>query len=57
MNWSLPENRAILLIKDDTTPRSPVALIFGYWDNEAACSEIAEALDGQVGSFQCDAIY
>ena len=43
LEFALPENRAYLLVKNETI-ESPVGVIFGYVDNRAACQEIAEAL-------------
>ena len=56
MDWPY-DNSAYLLIKRGTV-RSEVALVFGYVDNEGACSQIALALteDGTVGSFECDRV-
>jgi len=58
LEWVLPENRAYLLVKNETI-ESPVGVIFGYVDNRAACQEIAEALSNpvRVGIFQCAPIY
>ncbi|MGX9351429.1 hypothetical protein ACS3QZ_09505 [Shimia sp. W99] len=59
LEWALPENRAYLLIKNETI-ESPVGVIFGYVDNRVACQEIAEALSNpaaRVGTFQCHAVY
>ena len=58
MEFSDPENKPYLLVKRGLI-RSPVALIFGYWDNEAACDELAHTLSqsGTAGTFICDAIY
>lgn len=58
LEWTLPENRAYLLVKNETV-ESPVGVIFGYVDNKAACQEIAEALSNpvRVGTFQCQPIY
>jgi hypothetical protein len=52
------ESQAFLLVKRSTV-RSPVAVIFGYVDNEAACHEIAATLtaSGAAGTFECDAIH
>jgi hypothetical protein len=49
-----PYDRAWLLEKLDTT-RSPVAVVFGYADNGAACRQIAEVLSasGVAGTFEC----
>lgn len=59
LEWVLPENRAYLLVKNETI-ESPVGVIFGYVDNRAACQEIAEALSNpaaRVGTFQCHPVY
>ena len=58
LEFALPENRAYLLVKNETI-ESPVGVIFGYVDNRAACQEIAEALSNpvRVGTFQCQPIY
>lgn len=59
LEWGRPENRAYLLVKNETI-ESPVGVIFGYADNRAACKEIAEALSNpaaRVGTFQCHPIY
>ncbi|NIA67774.1 hypothetical protein HBA54_04150 [Pelagibius litoralis] len=52
------DNRAYLLIKQETI-RSPVGVIFGYADNEAACEQIASVLSAvlDVGTFKCGPIY
>jgi hypothetical protein len=54
--WS--DNRAWLLEKLETI-RSPVAVVFGYADNGAACSQIAAVLtaSGVAGGFECSPIY
>ena len=58
LEYTFPENRAYLLIKQETVV-SPVAVVFGYMDNHAACLELAGVLSssGSVGTFQCSAIY
>lgn len=57
LEWTLPENRAYLLVKNETI-ESPVGVIFGYVDNRAACQQIAEALNSvRVSTFQCQPIY
>ncbi len=54
----LPENRAYLLIKQETI-LSPVAVIFGYADNAVACEQIAEAASAllRAGTFKCSPIF
>ncbi|HEX9789779.1 MAG TPA: hypothetical protein VGA60_03875 [Kiloniellales bacterium] len=49
---------AYLLVKQETV-RAPVAVIFGYVDNAAACKEIAEVLSiaPRAGTFKCNPIY
>ncbi len=49
---------AYLLIKQETA-EAPVAVIFGYVDNDAACEELAEILSEapRGGTFKCSAIY
>lgn len=49
---------AWLLEKLDTI-RAPVAVVFGYADNGAACREIAVVLSasGVAGTFECTPIY
>lgn len=53
-----PDNGAWLLEKLETI-RAPVAVVFGYGDNEAACKQIADVLSasGKVGTFECVPIY
>lgn len=53
-----PDNRAWLLEKLETI-RTPVAVVFGYGDNGAACRQIAEVLSesGTAGTFECVPIY
>lgn len=53
-----PQNRAWLLEKLEAI-RSPVAVVFGYADNEAGCREMAGVLSasGVAGSFECTPIY
>ena len=52
------DDRAWLLEKLETI-RAPVAVVFGYGDNGAACTQIAEALSesGTAGTFECVPIY
>jgi len=54
----LPENRAYLLIKQETII-SPVGVIFGYADNAVACEQIAEAASAllRAGTFKCSPIF
>lgn len=58
LEFSLPEDRAFLLIKQETIV-TPVAVIFGYGDNGRACEELASTLSasGLVGTFKCGPIY
>lgn len=59
LTWSLPDNRAQLLVKLETI-ESPVAVIFGYADNAAACHQIATVLSKTVsraGTFQYHPTY
>jgi hypothetical protein len=58
LEFASSNNRAYLLVKRETI-RAPVAVVFGYGDNERACEELANALtlSGSVGTFLCDAIY
>lgn len=58
LEFALPENRAYLLVKNETVI-SVVGLIFGYADNAAACEQIAAALTnpGHVGTFKCRPIF
>lgn len=54
LTWG-SENRAYLLVKQETTV-APVAVVFGYADNAAACEELATALSqpaSRVGTFKC----
>lgn len=57
LEWATPENKAILLIKQETVV-APVGLIFGYVDNAAACAEIIEALNNpvRIGTFKCESV-
>lgn len=52
------DGRAYMLLKREAGG-SPVAVVFGYVDNAAACDEIAEALSNplRVGTFKCAPIY
>jgi hypothetical protein len=52
------DGNAWLLEKLETI-RAPVAVVFGYADNEAACRQIADLLSasGQAGTFECVPIY
>jgi hypothetical protein len=54
------DQRAYILVKSHTV-RSPVGIIFGYVDNEAACQQIAKELSDArmplVDSFECDPVY
>lgn len=58
LSFEDPPARAFLLEKL-ATMRSPVAVVFGYADNAAACDEVASALSasGTAGTFQCSPIY
>lgn len=58
LEWSDPENRAYYLIKNETIV-SVVAIIFGYWDNAAACKDLADALSNpvRVGTFDCSPVF
>lgn len=52
-------NRAQLLVKQGYIV-SPVAVVFGYADNEDACEELAVALsnpEARVGTFTCQPVY
>jgi len=58
LSWDY-ENRAYLLVKQETTV-APVAVVFGYGDNAAACEELARALSqptSMAGTFKCQPIY
>lgn len=58
LSWGR-ENRAYLLVKQETTV-APVAVVFGYADNAAACEELAHALSqptSRVGTFKCQPIF
>lgn len=53
------DNRAQLLVKQETVV-APVAVIYGYGDNAAACEELAYALSqpsSMVGTFECQPVY
>lgn len=52
------DDRAWLLEKLETI-RAPVAVVFGYGDNGAACKQIAEVLSasGVAGTFECVPVY
>ena len=53
------DNRANLLVKQETEI-APVAVIFGYADNSAACEALANALSmptARAGTFKCQPIY
>ncbi len=58
LEWSDQENRAYYLIKNETIV-SVVAIIFGYYDNAAACKELADALSNplRVGIFHCSPVF
>ncbi len=49
---------AYLLINKETV-LSPVAIVFGYVDNSAACEEIAQTLTNapRSGTFQCQPVF
>jgi hypothetical protein len=58
-------NRAYLLVKTQTI-RAPIAIIFGYADNAAACEELARDLSTAANArgflsmqdlYVCDAVY
>jgi hypothetical protein len=58
LRWDY-QNRAFFLVKQETIV-SPVAVIFGYADNAAACEEMASALsrpEARAGTFECVPIY
>ncbi len=57
LEFALPENKAFLLIKNESVT-APVALVFGYVDNDAACTEIIETLNDpvRIGTFRCEPI-
>jgi hypothetical protein len=52
------DGHAYMLVKQETV-RAPVAVIFGYVDNAAACAEIAEVLSDapRAGTFKCHPIF
>jgi hypothetical protein len=60
LSWAawMGENRANLLIKQETIA-APVAVVFGYADNAAACEALARALSQSpgVGTFKCQPIF
>jgi hypothetical protein len=60
LTWTawMGENRANLLIKQETIA-APVAVVFGYADNAAACDAMARALSQSpaVGTFKCQLIF
>lgn len=58
LSWDY-ENRAYFLVKQETIV-APVALVFGYGDNSAACQELATALsqpEARTGTFECVPVY
>jgi len=58
LSWDY-ENRAYLLVKQEVAV-APVAVVFGYGDNAAACEELALALSdprSRAGTFKCQPIY
>ena len=58
LDLALPEDRVFLLVKQETTV-APVAIVFGYADNGAACEALAMTLSasGRDGTFKCQPIY
>lgn len=58
LNFDTSQDRAYLLEKQETV-RTPVAVVFGYGDNRAACEEIATILSssGDAGTFECVPVY
>jgi len=58
MEWFSPENRAYLLIKNETI-ETPIAVIFGYGSNKVGCDELVKKLSvpKSVGTFKCAPIY
>ncbi|OHC53345.1 MAG: hypothetical protein A3D16_19465 [Rhodobacterales bacterium RIFCSPHIGHO2_02_FULL_62_130] len=57
-SW-MGDNRASLLVKQETVV-APVAVVFGYADNAAACEELARVLSQSqlgVGTFKCQPIF
>jgi len=61
LSWSdwMGDNRAYFLVKQETQV-APVAVIFGYADNAAACEELASALSqpqARAGTFKCQPIF
>lgn len=64
MSFYSEDNRPYLLVKLGVI-RSPIALVFGYADNEDGCAEIAEDYNravaerasGTPAQFECDAVY
>ena len=58
LEWSDTENLAYYLIKNETI-EAAVAIVFGYYDNAAACKELADALSSpvRVGTFYCSPVF
>ncbi len=54
---ALPGDKVFLLVKQETTV-APVAIVFGYADNGAACEALAMTLSasGRDGTFKCQPI-